>query len=730
MPGKFIPIRFVLFALALTNISNFYGQQPDIRKITLAWDTSLSMEKNDTKYIFKYLDSVFKSSSNFEVRLIPFNTDATAESFLVQSSNWTGLKNRLNGLTYDGAASFDVLSGLLNATETYIYTDGKQVLAKERVPIEKGHTLLSRASGEEKKQLERTALLYRGKYIQLTPAKSENAMQGDPAAEDLIRGRIFVDNKPAQGLLVQVKGDSKGSYTDISGRFSLKANSRDSLLISGGGFTMPLLRTLPSDAEPTLFLDSRVIALEEVELVQRQRREEQVSGINIGYGETDKDRVGVAVQSIGDDRISSVTTDVSKSIQGKFSGVQLGQEDDISKVTMRTSNTMLLNNYGLIVVDGVPMQQGDSSGRNPQPAFNFVDPENIADVTVLKGMAATTRYGTLGANGVILITTKNAVYGGPQKSTVDRAQLKNNTYTGGALSENTNSLIIETLEHGSLKDAYNRYLNLRRDNLNQLEFYLQAFTFFKKHNPNLAAKVLTNLIELHPKNIGMFNAVLLGLAELNLKELGSAVAESASELSLNSASPLLYLGSVTEDKRVLNDLIRKLILLKNGLDKSSAFQNEYGEFLEKEIKHLIYVRRFDVDKNQYPEKYHSVPTYKARLVFEWNLHGAEFAIQSVNPTQKYYTWEHSNAADSDLIREEIQSGITFKDFELVGDESNGEWLFNVEFLDFGPDGSQYPFLISCRLYENFGTPQETSRTLTLSFSKPLEKKTMLTFSLR
>jgi hypothetical protein len=266
--------------------------------------------------------------------------------------------------------------------------------------------------------------------------------------------------------------------------------------------------------------------------------------------------------------------------------------------------------------------------------------------------------------------------------------------------------------------------------LNNLEFYLEAFAFFKMHNPNLAAKVLTNLIELHPTNIGMFYAAILGLAELNMQELGSAVAESASVLSPDIASPLLYLGSVTKDKRALNDLIRKLILLKNGLDKSSAFQNEYGEFLEKEIKHLIYVRRFDVDKNQYPEKYHSVPTYKARLVFEWNLPGAEFAIQSVNPTQKYYTWEHSNAADSDLIREEIQSGITFKDFELVGDESNGEWLFNVDFLDFGPDGSQFPFLISCKLYENFGTPQETSRTLTLSFSKPLEKKTMLTFSLQ
>ena len=171
-------------------------------------------------------------------------------------------------------------------------------------------------------------------------------------------------------------------------------------------------------------------------------------------------------------------------------------------------------------------------------------------------------------------------------------------------------------------------------------------------------------------------------------------------------------------------------MLKNGLNKSDPYLIAYGDFLEKEIKHLLYIRRFDVDKTQYPEKYHSVPTYRTRLVFDWNLPGSEFAIQSVNPTQKFYTWEHSNAEDPDLMRSEIQSGITFKDFDLFGDESVGQWLFNVEFLDFGPEGSTQPFLIRCTQYENFGTPQESRRITTMSFLRTGEKKTLMQFNIR
>lgn len=719
---------FLLFIL----IGNFTicAQDSGKRHITIAWDTSGSMENNQPEFALQFLDSIFRSRQDFEVRFISFSTDANLRTFSVPKGDWNELRNHILQLNYDGAAVYSTLSSYLNADETYIYTDGKQIFSKERLPIEKGYTIISRAVGPEQRLLERNALLYRGRYVQLEPyTQNQTSTSITSNSNGILKGRIFIDNMPAEGLLVQQKDVGVGSYTDASGRFAIRAKPGDSLLISGGAFTMPILRGIPEEMEPNFFLDSRVIALDEVELIQRQRREAGVEAVDLGFGETDKNRVGVAVQSIGEDRISAVTTDVSKAIQGKFSGVQLDQESDISKVTMRTNNTMLLNNYGLIVIDGIPMQQGDSSGRNPQPAFNFVDPENIADITVLKGMAATTKYGTLGANGVILITTKNAVYGKGQTGTVDRARLRNNTYTGEDLTSGRTSAIQKQLAAVPTDLAYSKYLEMQALNSNRPEFYMEAYAFFKKIDRNIAARVLSNLVEINAGNPHAFITVLQGFTELGMTESVMPVAASLTELAPKLAAPLLYQAGATQDNRELNEMIRSLILFKNGLDKSTALSNAYAEFLEKEIKHLVYNRRFEVNKSLIPEKYHIVPTYKARLVFEWNLPGAEFSIQSVNPSQKYYTWEHSNFAQQDLLQEEISSGIMFKDFDLFGEGSSGQWLFNVEFMSPGPEGQDVPFLISCKLYENFGTPQETVKIITQEFSVPQTKKTILQFTM-
>ena len=725
----FFPIKPLIAALSmLLGTAPVSSQQALSKNITLAWDTSLSMENNKPVYALRYLEPVFAANPDCQVRVLAFNSAVEEQTFAVKGGDWSDLRSYLQNLTYDGAAFYGVLAASLDGNETYLYTDGRQVLPAERLPVEKGYTVLSRATGAEQQFLERSSLLYRSHYVQLTPyTPSEEAQFRAPKTEaGLLHGRVYVDNQPAPGLMVQRKGDSKAGITDAEGRFALAASPGDTLQISGGSFVMPLNRVVPGDAVFDLFLDSRVIALEEVEVSKARGTELPEETTNIGYGETDKDRLGVAVQSIGDDQITPVTTDVSRAMQGKFSGVQLGQEDDISKVTMRTNNTMLLNNYGLIVIDGVPMQQGDSSGRNPQPGFGFIDPENIADITVLKGFAATTRYGTLGANGVVLITTKNALYGSGQATQEDRMRLKNNTYTGEGLSAGNATAVQEALDAGPAATAYTRYLQLRDANRYRPAFYLEAYEAFKTGSPVLAASIASNLLELTPENPLALETVLRCLAELNRPDLIGPVAESLAALQPESATPLLYQASVTPDRRILNELMRKLILFKNGMDTSTPFRRGYAAYLEKEIKHLMFARRFELDKKLFPEKYHSCPTYKVRLVFEWNLPGAEFTLQSVNPQKKFYTWEHSNDADPNLIREELQTGVKFKDFDLYGPESVGNWIFNVEYLNSGPDGKQVPFTIGCRIYKNFGTAHETSQYVTLHLSEPGQKQNLVT----
>ncbi len=737
-------MKIALRLLGLTPVLSLFlfgntliSQQATPETLTLAWDTSLSMENNKPVYALRYLEALFATHADCQVRLLAFSSEVEEQTFAVRGGDWSALKAHLEKLTYDGAAVYGILAASLDGSETYLYTDGQQVLPAERLPVEKGYTVISRATGAQQQFLERAALLYRGSYVQLTPytAAEEGPQTRVSSASDKLQGRIYIDNQPAPGLFVQRMGDTEAWITDAEGKFALSARPGDTLQISGGSFALPQSRVVPADAEFDLFLDSRVIALEEVEVSQKRANNGEGETTNIGYGETDKNRVGVAVQSIDDDQISEVNTDVAKAMQGKFSGVNIGQEDDLSKVTMRTMNSMLLNNFGLIVIDGVPMEQADSSKFNnsPQnPVFSYVDPQNIAKITVLKGLAATNKYGTLGANGVILITTKNALAGQGQDETgpVDRARLRNNTYTGEGLSAATASAVQGNLAAVPAGLAYPKYIELRGAHGNRPAFFLEAYDFFKTASPGLAARIATNLLEVAPDNPLALETTLHCLAELGEPELIGPVAESLAALEPDRATPLLYQAAVTRDKRILNELVRKLILLKNGLDTSTPFKQAYADYLEKEIKHLVFARRFELDKNLYPDKYHTCPTYKARLVFEWSLPGAEFILQSVNPQKKFYAWEHSNAADPGLIREELQTGVKFKDFDLYGPDSPGEWLFNVEFLDGGPDGNQLPFTMGCRIYENFGTAHETSRYVTLHLSQPGQKQNLVTLQVK
>lgn len=717
--------------LALTGTA-LQGQGTSEKTVTLAWDTSLSMENNKPVYALRYLEAVFASNPDCRVRLLAFSSEVDEQTFQVRGGDWSALKAHLENLTYDGAAVYGLLAQSLDGGETYLYTDGKQVLPAERLPVEKGYTVLSRATGPQQQFLERSALLYRGSYVQLTPyTAAEEGPRTTAPAPDQQQGRVYIDNQPAPGLFVQRLGDDEAWVTDADGRFSLPAQPGDTLLISGGSFAMPQSRVVGSDGAMDLFLDSRVIALEEVEVTKVRETPVPIETEDVGYGETDKRRLGVAVQSIGDDQITPVTTDISKAIQGRFSGVNLPDHADASKVTMRTMNSMLLNNFGLVVVDGVPMEQADSGafGNSPQdPSFKFVDPENIAKIAVLKGLAATNKYGTLGANGVVLITTKNALYAKAEDASgpVDRALLRNNTYTGEGLTEAAASAVQSALKGAPAASAYPKYLELRKANGNSPAFFLEAYDFFKTANPALAARIALNLLEGDPDNPLALETALHCLAELKQPGLMATLAESLAALQPDRATPLLYQAAVATDKRILNELVRKLILFKNGLVTSTPFKQAYADYLEKEIKHLVFARRFDLDKNLYPDKYHTCPTYKARLVFEWNLPGAEFILQSVNPQKKFYAWEHSNMADPGLIREELQTGVKFKDFDLYGPDSVGEWLFNVEFLGGGPEAGELPFTIGCRIYENFGTAHETSRYVTLHLSEAGQKQNLVT----
>ena len=132
--------------------------------------------------------------------------------------------------------------------------------------------------------------------------------------------------------------------------------------------------------------------------------------VAIGYGERRVRDVTGSIQGVGEDQFNTGrVVSPEQMISGKVAGVQVisnGEPGGSTNIRIRGGTSASSSNEPLFVVDGVPIQPGGglSSGRNP---LNFINPRDIARVTVLKDASSTAIYGSRGANGVIIVETKN-----------------------------------------------------------------------------------------------------------------------------------------------------------------------------------------------------------------------------------------------------------------------------------------------------------------------------------
>jgi len=211
-------------------------------------------------------------------------------------------------------------------------------------------------------------------------------------------------NELLPGVTVVIQNAGRGTATDTEGRFSLDAQKGETLVISMIGYAVKLLE-VGSSASLNISLtpDNK---LEEV----------IVTALGISR---EKKSLGYSAQEIkGEDLTKARETNIINSLSGKIAGVTVvGNPSGIgssSRITIRGERSLNINrNQPLFVVDGVPIsnEMRGSSGSSFQEAdygngAGFVNPDDVASITVLKGASAAALYGSRANNGVIVITTK------------------------------------------------------------------------------------------------------------------------------------------------------------------------------------------------------------------------------------------------------------------------------------------------------------------------------------
>ncbi len=240
------------------------------------------------------------------------------------------------------------------------------------------------------------------------------------AQEITVAGQVTSaeDGSAIPGVNILHKGTNNGTVTDIEGNYSISVPSDAILVFTSIGF---LAQEMPVNGQTSLSiqLSADVQQLSEV--------------VVIGYGSVKKSDLTGAVTSVREEDFNKgVFTSPDQLLQGKAAGVQIFNNDGTpggsSTVRIRGNSSVRTGNQPLYVVDGIPLDgrsakpspgeiggsgsgQGDSGDSNP---LNFLNPNDIASMEVLKDASATAIYGSRGANGVIIITTKKGASGDPK----------------------------------------------------------------------------------------------------------------------------------------------------------------------------------------------------------------------------------------------------------------------------------------------------------------------------
>ncbi len=289
----------------------------------------------------------------------------------------------------------------------FIYKD-KEIDYKQKVTIKIKKESISKVL---KKLLNNSKITYlvNGKQIILKPLKtainSKKVIKKEKNLKNPITGSAVDKNgNSLPGASIIEKGTSNGTETDFDGNFKISVENDDSILvIQYLGYTKKEVAVKNKNNLKIVLLEDTA-SLDEI--------------VVIGYGSLSRSKVLGAVTSVGSEDISELpVSSLDDAIAGGVAGVQIvsnGAPGAGSTINIRGIGTLTAGGSPLIVVDGYPLTEGSD--------LNAVNPNDIESMNILKDAASTAIYGSRGANGVIIITTK--------KGKSDQVTFNFNTFSG------------------------------------------------------------------------------------------------------------------------------------------------------------------------------------------------------------------------------------------------------------------------------------------------------------
>ncbi len=236
------------------------------------------------------------------------------------------------------------------------------------------------------------------------------------AQEKIVTGKVVDENgEPLPGVTVLVEGTQNGTITNIDGEYSIKCNlNEDALVFTFIGFSIQRVN-VSGRSDINIQLQPNVVSLDEV--------------VAVGYGTMKKSDLSGASVSLNTEKLNSAgLANIDQALKGRAAGVTAvstsGQPGGSVSIRIRGQSTINAGAEPLYVIDGVPMTNTSSSGHDLGlgdalgnsdvtgiSPMSTINPSDIVSMEILKDASSTAIYGSQGANGVIIITTKRGEKG-------------------------------------------------------------------------------------------------------------------------------------------------------------------------------------------------------------------------------------------------------------------------------------------------------------------------------
>jgi TonB-linked SusC/RagA family outer membrane protein len=310
-----------------------------------------------------------------------------------------GVLNKKISLTAQNKTLSDVLKTLSKTHHVEFIYNQDVIKTTDKISVDFNDTNLKDVLDKLLTQYHIKYEVFKSKIILIDAEQTAASSKKDADADITITGKVIDEkNETLIGVSVTIKGTTSGTITGIDGSFKIIVNSKADILV----FKYVGYQTL----EVPVNLNQPMA----VQMLAEQKSLNEV--IVIGYGTKKKiDLTGTVSSLQSDEIVRARASGTQEAMQGRIAGVDIkrgsGKPGSDFNIEIRGANSITGSTQPLYVIDGIPVGQ-NGSATNP---VNDINPADIERIDVLKDASSTAIYGSRGANGVVLVTTKKGIKG-------------------------------------------------------------------------------------------------------------------------------------------------------------------------------------------------------------------------------------------------------------------------------------------------------------------------------